>query len=76
MIDSYVIIKSKDNDYDDENNAQNKDKNKKIITIKKTTTKTNTITTNKTLITDKTLTGEERKKSLFITSKLWKDYFV
>ena len=39
MIDSYVIIKSKDNDNDDENNAQNKDKNKKIITIKKTTTK-------------------------------------
>ena len=29
MIDSYIIIKSKDNDKDDENNAQNKDKNNK-----------------------------------------------
>ena len=38
-----------------------------------------TITTNKTLIADKTLTGEEKKNKqyyLFITSKLWKDYFV
>ena len=29
MIDSYVIIKSKDNDNDDENNAENKDYQKK-----------------------------------------------
>ena len=29
VIDSYIIIKSKDNDKDDENNAQNKDKNNK-----------------------------------------------
>ena len=58
VIDSYMIIKSKDNDNDDGNNAQNKQK-------------TNTITTIKTLITGKTLTGEEReKKYLFITSKL------
>ena len=64
VIDSYMIIKSKDNDNDDENNAQNKQK-------------ANTITTIKTLITDKTLTGEEReKKYLFITSKLSKDYLV
>ena len=46
---------------------------KKIIKKNK---QTNTITANKTLITDKTLTGEERKKTLFITSKLWKDYLV
>ena len=31
MIDSYIIIKSKDNDNDDENYAQNKDNNKKNI---------------------------------------------
>ena len=36
----------------------------------KKTQKTNTITTNITLITDKALTREERKKNLFITSKL------
>ena len=28
VIDSYIIIKSKDNDNDDENNAQNKDNDK------------------------------------------------
>ena len=27
VIDSYIIIKSKDNDNDEENNAQNKDNN-------------------------------------------------
>ena len=53
VIDSYMIIKSKDNDNDDENNAQNKQK-------------TNTITTIKTLITDKTLTGEEREKKYLL----------
>ena len=31
IIDSYIIIKSKDNDNDDENNVQNKDNSKKII---------------------------------------------
>ena len=31
MIDSYIIIKSKDNDNNDENNVQNKDNSKKII---------------------------------------------
>ena len=29
VIDSYIIIKTKDNDKDDENNAQIKDNNKK-----------------------------------------------
>ena len=29
VIDSYIIIKTKDNDKDDENNAQSKDNNKK-----------------------------------------------
>ena len=29
VIDSYIIIKTKDNDKDDENNAQIKDSNKK-----------------------------------------------
>ena len=29
VTDSYIIIKSKDNDNDGENNAQNKDNNKK-----------------------------------------------
>ena len=53
----------------------------KIIIIKKQIKKKekkDTITTNKSLITDKTLTGEERerKKYLFITSKLRKDYLV
>ena len=72
MTDSYIIIKNKVNDNDDENNVQNKDKKNKIN--KKN--KKQTITTNKTLITDKTLPGEERKKNLFITSKLWKDYLV
>ena len=68
VIDSYMIIKSKDNDNDDGNNAQNKDNNKKIFKKKQ---KTNTIRTNKTLITAKTLAGEKRKKKyLFITSKL------
>ena len=38
--------------------------------IKKTPQKTNTITTNKTFVTYETLTGEERKKNLFITFKL------
>ena len=72
MIDSYIITKSKDNHNDDENNAQNKDKTKKKLFKKKNkkTQKTNTITTNITLITDKALTREERKKNLFITSKL------
>ena len=39
---------------------------------------TTTLRTNKTPITDKTLRGEEseKKKYLFITSKLWKDYLV
>ena len=31
VIDSYIIIKSKDNDKDDGKNAQNKDNNKKIL---------------------------------------------
>ena len=44
---------------------QNKD-NKKIIKKPNKPPKTNTITTNKILITDKTLTGEERKKNLFL----------
>ena len=53
----------------------------KIIIIKKQIKKKekkDTITTNKSLVTDKTLTGEERekKKNLFITSKLRKDYLV
>ena len=61
VTDSYIIIKSKDNDNDDEKNAQNKDNIKKNYKKKQ---KTNTITTNKTLITDKTLAGEERKKYL------------
>ena len=38
--------------------------------IKKNPQKTNTITTNKTFVTYETLTGEERKKNLFITFKL------
>ena len=29
VIDSYIIIKTKDNEKDDENNAQSKDNNKK-----------------------------------------------
>ena len=43
---------------------------KKIKKNNKKQQKTNTITTNKTLIRDKTLTGEDRKKYLFIKSKL------
>ena len=85
VINSYIIIKDNDNDNDDGNNAQNKDNKKYLKEIKKESpcewsflTITITITTNKTPIADKTLTGEEKKKQyyLFITSKLWKDYFV
>ena len=61
VTDSYIIIKSKDNDNDDEKNAQNKDNIEKNY---KKNQKTSTITTNKTLITDKNLAGEERKKYL------------
>ena len=35
MIDSYIIIKTKDNDNDVQNIAQNKDNNKKKIITKK-----------------------------------------
>ena len=31
VIDSYMMIKSKDNDNNDENNAQNKGNNKKLL---------------------------------------------
>ena len=57
MIDLYIIIKSKDNDNDEENNAQNKDNN---------INKKNTMTSNKTLITDKIVTGEEIKKTYLL----------
>ena len=67
MIDSYITIKSKDNDNDDENNAQNKDNNNN--NNKKKPKKTNTIATNKTLITEKTQ-GKRKIKNLFIASKL------
>ena len=65
VIDLYIIIKDKDNDNIDENNAQNKD-NKKYLKRQSPCewsflTIAITITTNETLITDKTLTVEEKK---------------
>ena len=67
VINSYIIMKDKDNDNNDKNNAQNKDNKKcwkkwsscewSFLTI------ASTIITNKTLITDKTLTGEEKNKA-------------
>ena len=60
LIDSYIIIKNKDNDNNDENNAQNKANNKKNIKKKQ---KGNTITTNKTC------RGREKKNYYIQTIK-------